>query len=116
MLIDTGADLSALHPYDWTTIVPLDRWFDWRDRHPVGGISGQRYYSTEPAVIVFRDTSDRRFVSAQEAVDIAHIITPGDVSTQIPALLGMDIISEGSLILNAHDDKVVLDVPGEYLE
>ena len=98
-LLDTGADVTTIHPRDAARAgVP----FDWlRAGTTVGGIGGQSTYYEEPATLVFTDDTERQSYRYNITVDIAK---PEDVSDQIPSLLGRDIIDRWRMVYDRTDD------------
>ena len=108
-LVDTGASKTALHPYDWTLFVPPDRWTDWTVTESLRGIGGSRQYAEEEAGLIFVDEDGNRFASQQMSI-LVGLLTVEDLSIPVPSVLGMDIMSKGSIAIDQH--SVTLDLPG----
>lgn len=86
-LVDTGADSSYLHPGDGAALsVPFDLL---QGRSTSQGIGGVASYFPEPVVLVFYDEATAQYHGCRIDINIAK---PGDVSDQIPSLLGRDVI------------------------
>lgn len=86
-LVDTGADLTYLHPRDGLDAgLPFDLL---QGRSTTRGIGGTASYFPEPAVLVFTDEATRQDCGYRINVNVAK---PDDVSDRIPSLLGRNII------------------------
>ena len=86
-LVDTGADMTSLHPFDSRRLgVPLDA-LDYTESR--GGIGGSALYAPQPALIIVRDV-DRDAIWYPVNLQIGQ---PTEENGTIPSLLGRDILS-----------------------
>ena len=86
--MDTGADLSALHPPDGITLqCRFDLLHD-DASYPVEGICSTHEYVNEPAMILFE--GDDGTYQFDGDIDIAK---PSPVTGQLPSILGRDVLN-----------------------
>ena len=104
-LVDTGADATYLHPRDGLEMgVPFDLL---HDSVASLGIGGRSTYFREPAVLSFRDYTVRQRYGYRISVNIAK---PGDVGTQLPSLLGRDVIRRWRMDYDPTDNRLEFTV------
>ena len=85
-LLDTGADITCLHPRDSRLAhLPFD---SLGSRIYTRGVGGASWYFRETAVLSFSDGSRSRYY----AVDL-HIADPNESNESLPSLLGRNIIN-----------------------
>lgn len=85
LLVDTGADVTSLHPTDCQSIA-YDLLGLTSETTGIGGIS--EYYK-EPALVTFRDIEESSLQVYSLLVDIAR---PTQYNDGVPSLLGQDIL------------------------
>ena len=85
-LVDTGADVTTLHPSDASNInCPFD---ELENPVEVGGIGGEQTYYDEPAIIVFYGT-DRTYGFRTNL----SVGKPSEETDDLESLLGLDILN-----------------------
>ena len=90
-LLDTGASVTCLHPYDAREIgVTFDLL---RDEAYSSGVGGSASYYRENALIAFEDGSTTSTYDIQ-----LHIASPTTSNRTFPSLLGRDIINRWSVL------------------
>ena len=105
-LVDTGADVTSLHPIDGLTMnLPYE---DLEPPVPFGGIGGTAPYSLELGVLYL---ADGRFLRAF-ALDIAilninalNTEAEGDIPT-ISSVLGRDVLGNGWMRYDPPNDRL----------
>ena len=116
LLVDTGADSTAIHWRDreWLEAAdgrPLAEDATFAEQSESVGIAGSRsVYGREPALLTF-DTEDGARVLAVVSVNIE--LKPSALA--VPSLLGRDVLSEVRLDFNMPADSLVLEWPDDAL-
>ncbi len=102
-LIDTGADMTCLHPQDAARLgVSYDR------IQPMGsvtsvGVGGPLEYYREEATLIFRDQDDT------ELLFYCHIhISLSPAVAELPSLLGRDFLNRCSLLADNPENQVLI--------
>ena len=85
-LVDTGADVTTLHPYDGRRLdFPFDELIN---PVRVGGVGGEQIYYDEPALILFYGT-DRTY-GYRITLSVGK---PSEETDGLESLLGVDILN-----------------------
>ncbi len=104
-LLDTGADVTCIHPGDLKQI-GIEA-----DFLPIGsviepsGIGGRGRYFEETAVIFFEDETALRLY----AINL-YIAEPNEDMEHLPSVLGRDIINQWSMTYDPANDKLEFTV------
>ena len=101
LLVDTGADVTSLHPMDCMGI-PYEAL---RDLSETGGVGGAAGYYSEDAFVVFDDGEITHIYSMR--VDIA---VPSRDNATLPSLLGQDILRHWRVIHDRPGNSLSIDV------
>lgn len=94
--LDTGADMTVLHPHDATAAgIPFAQ-LDRATLYPATGVGGPVPYFQEPALLSFDDHDGTTTYLYPIDLRIANLPTPGANQTlwNLPSLLGLDIINQ----------------------
>ena len=100
-LVDTGADVTSLHPVDCVGM-PYE---ELRDLSETGGVGGVAGYYSEDAFVVFDDGEATHIYSMH--VDIA---VPTRDNASLPSLLGQDILRHWRVIHDRPANSLTIDV------
>ena len=85
-LLDTGADVTCLHPADAKNVdLPFSQL---RNRVSYRGVGGTSPYFVEPALLSFTDKLQARLYAVQ-----LLIAEPNESNRALPSLLGRDVIN-----------------------
>ena len=85
-LVDTGADITCLHPSDAREIgIPFPRL---RNRGRSRGVGGVSRNFREPAIVAFKDGNLTRLYAIE-----LRIAQPNESNQNLPSLLGRNIIN-----------------------
>ncbi|MEX1022764.1 MAG: aspartyl protease family protein [Dehalococcoidia bacterium] len=107
-LVDTGADLTVIHPQDAARVVPNYATRDFDEdpsRRAVGGIGGTSTFVTMTFDLLLVD-DEHGAIAATLPLLVAG--PRGDVLRNAPSLLGRDILSEFALYVDARTGTVTL--------
>ena len=103
LLVDTGADVTSLHPMDCQGIA-YDLLVDTSETTGIGGIS--EYYR-EPALVTFRDHEESNLQVYRMFIDIAR---PTQYNDSVPSLLGQDILRNWRVIHDRIANELTFEV------
>ena len=98
-LVDTGADVTTLHPRDAIVMsVPYELFYP---GSPIFGIGGVESTYEERAVIVFDDGQYMRFYALH-----LSIAQPKPENLALPSLLGQDILRHWNMVHDKSKDRL----------
>ena len=92
-LVDTGADVTCIHPKDGTQL--LIPFAELNEPIYVGGVGGRTPRYRERALLSFRESVGQPVYRYWVEVRIGK---PEDVSDRLPSLLGQDVIHNWRLV------------------
>ena len=98
--LDTGADMTVLHPYDAALAgIPFAQ-LDPATLYPATGVGGSVPYFREPALLSFEDQDGTTTYLYAIDLRIANLPAPDANQTlwNLPSLLGLDIINQWQTI------------------
>lgn len=98
--LDTGADMTVLHPYDAMVAgIPFAQ-LDRATLYSATGVGGSVPYFQEPALLSFDDQDGTTTYLYPIDLRIANLPAPGANQTlwHLPSLLGLDIINQWQTI------------------
>lgn len=98
--LDTGADMTVLHPHDAALAgIPFAQ-LDPATLHPATGVGGSVPYFQEPALLSFKDQDGTTTYLYAIDLRIANLPAPDANQTlwHLPSLLGLDIINQWQTI------------------
>ena len=105
MLVDSGADITTLQPKDALLLLEESQFSQLSEQHEVQGIGGFTNFFREDAAIGLLLT-DGRICWIPIVIDIAE----PNAFTEIPSVLGNDVMQFGITHLDAINDAVKIEL------
>ena len=105
-LVDTGADNTALLPYDVGRMGVSARSVRGRSRDDISGIGGRARYKTTKALLRFHDAA---VLGGFREFEIDVDLITARTDEQLPSLLGRDILNLCECTFNAVTGRVTLE-------
>ena len=100
--VDTGADVTCLHPRDGVRLgIPFDRLDDNRVSNS-SGVGGTSQYFRESSFLVFSTIQGGLEVRPVEL----HIAKPNGVNEGLPSLLGVDVINHWRMDYDPRNNRL----------